>query len=83
MLTLFVDRLDHEEPDARLVDEFLDAFGRDDSFDAHAFAFARAYFVACADRLRDLNRAHIRSVPPPQGVSEPHPKSGIIARRSD
>lgn len=81
--TLLVDWFDDEEPVARLVDGSSDAFAWDDSVYAHTFAVARAYFVACVGRLRDLNRAHVRSVPPPQGVPEPHPLSETMAGRSD
>jgi hypothetical protein len=80
---LIVERLDDEEAGTRLGGEFLASFQGDDGLNAHAVAFARAYFIACAGRLRNLNRAHVRSVPPPQGVSEPHPMSGSIAGRSD
>jgi hypothetical protein len=78
-----VERFDDEEAGTRFVRGFLDPIEWDDGLNPHAVAVARAYFIACAGRSRDLNRAHVRSVPPPQGVSEPHPMPGSIAARSD
>ena len=67
---VLVDRFDDEEPDARRVDELLDAFGRHDNRDAHAAGAADVQGVADARGLLEADLTSVSSVPQPQCVSE-------------
>lgn len=69
---VLVHRFDDEEPDARRVNELLDAFGRHDNRDAHAAGAADVQGVADARGLLEADLTSVSSVPQPQCVSERH-----------